>query len=224
MDIVFRPHNTAAAAMTWTWPALRLPGAAHMEPVAPPADAQAADAACIAQARAGHPQAFDRLVETYSTRIYTHLFRLVRSREEAEDLTQETFIRAFRFLHQYDGNRPFRNWLYAIATNVGLNAIRSWQRRGRFETLDDGHAALANQPGEANPERDASRGELRARIADAMESLPPQVAMLMHLFYYEGMSVAEAAEIVGMREPAAKVALHRARKRLREQLVDMNDE
>jgi RNA polymerase sigma-70 factor (ECF subfamily) len=173
--------------------------------------------------RAGHPGAFDRLVQAYSARIYTHLYRLVRNREEAEDLTQEAFIRAYRFLHQYDGRRPFRNWLYTIASHVGLNALRSRQRRGRYECNDvDDHAA-ASAPSADSPLRDAVRQELRDLLLGAVESLPPQAAMLMHLVYFEGMPVQEAAEILGMSEANAKVTLHRARRRLREQLVDRDD-
>ena len=221
MNITPQRWMVSAGAMALSWPALRDYGWAQTDRLSKSVTADAADHAWAIQARAGHPEAFDRLVEAYSTRIYTHLFRLVRIREEAEDLTQETFIRAYRFLHQYDGRRPFRNWLYTIATNVGLNALRSRRRRGRFESNDGvDDDVLATAPGPDDPHRNAVRDELRSRLATAMQALPPQVAMLMHLFYYEGMSVQEAAEVAGMSEAAAKVALHRARKRLRERLVD----
>ncbi len=212
-------------ALAWHWPGSVVVSWPQTDDLsAPAAHSGAADAECIAQVRAGHPGAFDRLVQAYSARIYTHLYRLVRNREEAEDLTQEAFIRAYRFLHQYDGRRPFRNWLYTIASNVGLNALRSRQRRGRYESNDasDEHAA-ALAPSAESPLRDAVRQELRDRLLGAVESLPAQAAMLMHLFYFEGLSVQEAAEILGMSEANAKVTLHRARKRLREQLVDRDD-
>lgn len=221
MPMSMQANNTAVATMS-IWP---VPQWALMDRMQDTADTLTEHARWASQACAGHSQAFERLVEAYSTRIFTHLYRLVRSREDAEDLTQETFIRAFRFIHQYDGQRPFRNWLYTIATNVGLNAIRSRQRRGKFEVnpgADD--TALAAAQSSADPQRDAVRVELRERLADAIDTLSPEVSMLMHLFYFEGMSVEEAAEIVGMSESATKVALHRARKRLREQLVDLDNE
>ena len=182
------------------------------------------DLASIARARAGDPEAFAYLVDEYSGRIYTHLYRLVRNREEAEDLTQDAFLRAFQNLSRFDGSRPFRNWLYTVATNVGLNALRSRRRRGWPVRLDAetegyplrGRLAARDEDGRQR----AERGELRERLAVALKRLPARSALLMHLHYYEGMSIREAAEIAGLREGAAKVALHRARKSLREWLLE----
>lgn len=170
-----------------------------------------ADAALVGQIREGRPDAFDALVKRYNARIYTHLFRMLRSREEAEDLTQEAFLRAYRHLPKYDAARPFRNWLYAIATNAGLNALRARERRERI-------AAEAKSPDAAGqPPAPSERAE---RMADAIKRLPPQAAILIHLHYHEGMRIREAAEIAGMSENAAKVALCRARKSLRTMLEE----
>lgn len=224
MNMVPHASISFAGTVAMPWPGRGVPRWLPMDRLTKPAATIETEQSWAAQARAGHPEAFDRLVEAYSARIYTHLYRLVRIREEAEDLTQETFIRAYRFLHQFDGRRPFRNWLYTIATNVGLNALRSRQRRVHYESNKAGDEdVLATAPSPADPHRDAELDELRSRLARAIETLPPQAAMLMHLFYYEGLSVQEAAEIAGMNETAAKVTLHRARKRLRELLVDRND-
>jgi len=168
-----------------------------------------------ARAQAGDAAAFGDLARHYGRRIYTHLFRLVGHREEAEDLTQEAFIRAFRFLGRYDAKRSFRNWLYTVATNVGLNALRSQRRRGQPVSLDTAPGPIALD------ERDtAARREQAARVKDAVQQLPPRMMQLVDLHYREGFSIREAAEVVGMSEGAAKVALHRARKQLREWLVE----
>lgn len=175
---------------------------------------------CAARALAGECGAFDRLVDAYTARVYTHVYRMVRSREEAEDVVQETFLRAYRGLDRYDRARPFRNWLYAIATNLALNALRARQRRGEWAPLDFDEAPMTFGP-RADDARDAvARSDRAERLGRAVAQLPAQPAALVHLHYMEGMTVREAAETLAMTEDAAKVALHRARKRLRELLGD----
>jgi len=175
------------------------------------------DAQLAVRATAGEAAAFDDLVDRYSVRIFAHLFRLVRNREEAEDLTQETFLRAYRSLGRFDTTRPFKSWVYKIATNAGLNALRSRRRRGITVPLE-GH------DGSPQHSRETPRREMRDELEHAMAGLPPQPAMLIHLHYQEGMSIREAADVVGMNEGSAKVALHRARKRLRELIVEARRE
>ncbi len=168
--------------------------------------------ACIEQMDAGNPEAFDRLVEHYSARIYSHLHRMLRDREEAEDATQETFIRVYRKLASYDRTRPFRNWLYAIATNVGRNAARSRSRRIPSVGADPRKEVAADD----RSSNLAESHELKDRIASAVDRLPDPQPLLIQLHYQEGLTIREAAEVLEMTEGAAKVALHRARKTLRE--------
>ncbi len=181
-----------------------------------PGDADAAGAhwerACVEQMEQGKPEAFDRLVEYYSARIYAHLYRMVRNREEAEDATQETFIRAYRKIASYDRARPFRNWLYAIATNVGRNAARS--RGRRIPSARSGQGTEVSVADDRSADLAESR-ELKDRLASAVDRLPGPLPLLIQLYYQEGLSIREAAGVLGMSEGAAKVALHRARKTLR---------
>ncbi len=181
------------------------------------------DAQFVARVRAGQSEAFGVLVERYSARIYACLFRLVHNREEAEDLAQETFVRAFRFLASFDSARPFRSWLYTIATNVGLNALRSRRRRppssSEFSEREDVLRDRYPAPRDDTVCGRAAERELQDRVAAVVHRLSPQSALLVHLHYQEGMSIREAAEIAGISEGAAKVALCRARKSLREWLT-----
>ncbi len=174
------------------------------------------EAECAARALAGERYAFDRIVDAYAARIYTHVYRMMRNREEAEDVVQETFLRAYRHLERFDRARPFRNWLYTIATNLALNALRARQRRGQSVSLDFDEDALTVDARTEDASETASRSDLGARLARAVGRLPAQPAALVHLHYMEGMTIREAAETLKMTEDAAKVALHRARKRLRE--------
>jgi RNA polymerase sigma-70 factor (ECF subfamily) len=176
----------------------------------------------VTQAKAGEKEAFGELVEAYSGRVYGHVYRLLRNREESEDVTQETFIRAYRFLSSFDVQRPFSNWLFTIATNLGLNALRSKKRRGFSLSLDaDTEQADRIEPISRDEDgiRRVERGELRDRLDVALDELSPQSALLVQLHYREELSIREAAQVIGLSPGAAKVALCRARKRLRELLV-----
>ncbi|HRI86979.1 MAG TPA: RNA polymerase sigma factor [Candidatus Hydrogenedentes bacterium] len=187
--------------------------------VADETQAQSSDTAweieCVARVLSGDRASFDRVVDAYTARIFTHVYRITRNREEAEDVVQETFLRAYRKLANFDRLRPFRNWLYAIATNLALNALRSRQRRGQTVALD-----FETEPNEFDAQTEDARamlmrGDVAHRLARAIGMLPAQPAALVNLHYMEGMSIREAAETLNMTEDAAKVALHRARKRLR---------
>ena len=168
--------------------------------------------ACIVQMERGNPDAFSQLVDYYSARIYTHLYRMVRNREEAEDLTQETFILAFRKIKKYDRTRPFRNWLYTIATNVGKNSHRTRGRRIPSIQKDQGSEVSVLE----NRDIDLPEShELKDRLAAKVDRLPPPLPMLIQLYYQEGFTIREAAQVLDMSESAAKAALHRARKSLR---------
>lgn len=178
---------------------------------------------CVEAALAGNSAAFTPIVTHYSARVYTHIYRIVRSREEAEDLTQDTFLRAHRYLARFDASRPFRNWLYTIATNLALNTLRARKRRGiavSIEANEDGVAWDVPVSEMEDAAGRAERSELRDRLAVVIERLPARIASLIHLHYLEGMPIRDAGEIHGMNESAAKVAIYRARKQLREWLID----
>ena len=177
--------------------------------------ADAWEAACIRDTLDGRPEAFNPLVARYTPRIRAYLFRMVRDREEAEDLAQETFIKAFRALGQFKPERAFRSWLYAIATNTGLNAIRSRKRRGTSVELDLERVVMSGSGKRACATQDARAEALEC----AMTQLSPRAARLVALHYQEGFSLAEAGGVLGLSENAAKVALCRARKQLRKLMI-----
>lgn len=175
---------------------------------------------CVARAISGEHAAFEKLVDAYTARVYSHAYRMLRNREEAEDIVQETFLRVYRNLNAFEQRRPFRNWLYTITTNLALNALRSRQRRGQVVALDFDDAEVVSLAPITNIRDTIALEDLAERLANAISLLPAQPAALVHLHYIEGMTIREAAEVLNMREEAAKVALHRARKRLRENLLN----
>ena len=169
----------------------------------------------LRRAATGNTAAFDRIVEMYAAAIYRHAFRIVRNRQEAEDVTQEAFLKAYRELAAYDLSRSFRSWLYAIATNTGLNALRK-QRRRRETPFEEAEYAETGP----NP---VARNALKEEIAAILAELTPRDALLLQLHYAEGMSIREAGDVVGLSEGTAKTALCRARKRMREMLTERDD-
>jgi RNA polymerase sigma-70 factor (ECF subfamily) len=186
---------------------------------------QAADARRVEAALSGDSAAYDALVERYAPRIFAHVRRMMRSAEDAEDLTQDTFIRAYRYLESFDPARSFRAWLYTIATRLALNALRSKRRRGAAVPLDaesPGAESLAAEAASVEPQgpEAVARLERQALLDKAVAQLPERHAALVHMHYAEDMPIREAAGVLGMTENAAKVALCRARKRLRELLAD----
>lgn len=177
----------------------------------------------VERSTTGDHRAFDALVRAYGTRVYTHIFRIVGNREESEDLTQETFLRAYRSFASYDVSRSFKSWIYAIATRVALNALRAKRRRGEAVPMQgeaDEQEWRRTESTCEGPRQNAARADIQDRLAKALLVLSPRSAALMHMHYYEGMTLREAASVLSISEEAAKVALHRARKKLRELLID----
>lgn len=166
---------------------------------------------------AGERQAFERLVTRYERPIYVHLLRMMGRSEDAEDLTQETFLKALRGLAGYDPGQPFRAWLYRIATNTAISAMR---RRGPVVISLDGDGEggppleVADPRGESPVEK-LGREEMAAQLEAAVAALPAEGAALINLRYREGMSFEEIAGVLGRKPGAIAVALHRLRRRLR---------
>ncbi len=185
----------------------------------PAADPAVREQGLLERAKTGDQEAYGELVDAYAASIYTHVYRLVRHRQEAEDLAQEAFLRAYRYLPRFEQGRPFRPWLYTIATNLAYNALRARGRRGHL-VASGAEGARPENWETASGEKPMAWDHLdaeerRNRLADAVAQLPEQAAALIHLHYHEGMALRQAGEILGLSETAAKVALHRARKKLR---------
>jgi RNA polymerase sigma-70 factor, ECF subfamily len=165
---------------------------------------------------AGELRAFDALVLAYRSRIDALARVALGSREEALDVTQETFVRAFESLPRYRPQGRFRTWLYTIAANLCKNRLKarrpavSWDEAGQWELLID------PAPG---PEAVTLARERLQALAAAVEAMGDRDRLIVLLYYQDDLSVEEIARIVGCRPGAAKVALHRARARLRERLA-----
>jgi RNA polymerase sigma-70 factor (ECF subfamily) len=170
-------------------------------------DAQLAD-----RARQGDREAFGALVEKFQRAIYSYALHFFRNPTRAEDLTQETFLRAFRFLHTYDPSRRFSTWLYAVARNLCIDGHREGVRENHadLDTLHPRH--LVASPGAPNPLQQLEDREDRERLLRAVHQLPEKYRTPVILCYMQGLPYQEISDILGISLNNTKIRIFRAKK------------
>jgi len=159
-----------------------------------------------ARAGAGSIDAFEELALRFEPRIYGFLCRHVGNAQDAQDLTQETFVRAWRGMHRFDPKREFATWLFVIARRAAANHFRA--RRFHDELNDDLPDAAAQ------PAASAASGDDADRLWRAAKRLKPRFYEALWLRYGEDFSLGQTARVMGLTTIHAKVILHRARKEL----------
>lgn len=182
------------------------------------------EAALVAKARVGDPSAFTELVQRYDGKIFRLARHIMQSPEDAEDVLQETFLKAYEHLQDFHGDSKFYTWLVRIAVNQSLMKLR--KRRGdRAVSLDEaieiGEDTVTREIAvwEGNPEQKYSQAEIREILAKAVESLPSIFRAVFALRDIEELSTEETAAVLNLSVPAVKSRLLRARLRLREKLT-----
>jgi RNA polymerase sigma-70 factor, ECF subfamily len=162
------------------------------------------------------PLEFDTIHAEFRPRIRRYLARLAGD-SDAEDLTQEVFLRVSRSLVRFRGESSIATWVYRIATNIALDRLRgrSSPERSEEPLADDGLADPAAPPDEA-----AGRDEMRQCIRKFVDRLPPDDRSVLVLSEFEGLADRDIAEVLGVTVGAAKIRLHRARARLRKALTE----
>jgi len=178
----------------------------------------------VAEARAGNAEAFTTLVHQYDRNIYRLALNITGKQEDAEDVLQEAFLKAYTHLDRFQGNSRFYTWLVRIAVNEALMKLR--KRRGdRTVSLDEPIATSNNElmPREIedwgdNPEQRYAKTELQEILNEAIETLEPQFRTVVVLRDVENFSTEETAEVLGLSVPAVKSRLLRGRLKLRDRL------
>jgi RNA polymerase sigma-70 factor, ECF subfamily len=183
------------------------------------------EAQLLARARDGVEQAFGQLVELHSERVYRALRRFGLDADEAGEVAQEVFLRAWRGLGRFEGRSQLSTWLYRIAFN---EAQRRLARRRPAPVAADGEgpdpiAAIADRP-EHEPDAQALDRELATAVDAALGQLPPDLRAAVILRDLEGLSTKQAAAAAGVRPAAFKSRLHRGRMALRELLAPYLDQ
>jgi RNA polymerase sigma-70 factor (ECF subfamily) len=172
----------------------------------------------VSRAREGDRSAFDALVRIHADRLYAVVLRLCASPHEAEEVTQEAFLRAWRAIECFDGRARFFTWLYRIGVNEAKRRAGRRQPEPRPVALEE---ATGEPPDLSDaPHCRAERSELRAALESAVRGLPLDFRAALILRDIEGLSTSEAAKTLGLSEAALKSRLHRARASVRDALGD----
>ena len=170
----------------------------------------------VAAAKDGDREAFDELVRVTYADTYTLAYRLTGNEEDARDVVQEAYLRAFRGVRSFRGDAQFSTWMYRITANCAATHLGR-RNRHRHDELDESSPVADPRP-DHDPQLWADADDMRGRLRTALDGLPPRLRSVVILRdVYDLPHEAIAAEL-GISESAAKVRLHRARNRLRDQL------
>jgi len=180
------------------------------------------DQAAAEAASKGNQQAFRVLVERHSRSIFRLAFRMTGNETDAEDMVQETFLRAWKQMHRFDGRASFSTWIYRIAANCSLDLIRSRKVRGEQQPMaavgDKESAGIELAAGDPSPERLAHSEQVARMLGPALEELSEMERTAFLLRHYEGCDTDQIARALGVQSNAAKQTVFRAVHKLRRAL------
>ena len=185
--------------------------------------ARLGDEELVALAQKGDRRAFEELVERHKQKAYRIAFDFARDREEAKDLSQEAFLKAFTHIGRFDGRSGFYTWFYRILVNVCLDYRRRAKRTSAEEFNETVEGQVEPSPlisSPVAPDQQAIAGQLSRRVGAALEMLPAKQRMAFILKNHQGLSIREIAETMETAEGTVKVHLHRAVTALRQRLAE----
>ena len=191
--------------------------------------ARAPEMELIREAQAGSRAAFDTLVRQYEQQVLRLALHLTGSEHDAEDIFQEAFLKAYRYIGNFRFECSFYTWIYRIVTNLCLDQMR------RRKTRRESNAVMVDQSGDefdlmasvsddrsfSNPAKELERKALGKRIQTALEKLTPRERMVFELKHYQGLRLRTIGEMLSTTEETAKNTLFRATKKLRAQLAEL---
>lgn len=179
--------------------------------------------ALIERVLQGNSFAFSKLIDSYKDRVFSLALRVTGSREDAEEVLQDVFLKVYDNLAKYEGTSKFSTWLYSIAYNTAISKIRSEKRHEKEFGVDDYQKVETKDLVEVlEPMR---RKQQREYLSKAMKQLTQDEALLIELFYLNELKIREIVEITGEAEGTIKVKLHRIRKKLHKLLtLELKDE
>jgi RNA polymerase sigma-70 factor (ECF subfamily) len=174
------------------------------------------DLELVERARGGDDDAFRLLVERHSRGIYRTAYRITSNSADADDVVQETFLRAYRSLHTYDGRASFTTWAHRIAVNCSLDLLDSRKRRAAHYDSSDDLSDIASH--DASPERIVLGAQMQSAIAAALQAMSGNERTAFVLRHFEGVPLEEIGAILGIKTNATKNTIFRAVTKLRERL------
>ncbi|HEX7064107.1 MAG TPA: RNA polymerase sigma factor SigW [Bacillales bacterium] len=176
----------------------------------------------IKRVRKGDQQAFGELIDLYQHKVYQICFRMVGNRQEAEDLGQEAFLRAYLNIDSYDSSKKFSSWLFRIATNLSIDRLRKKKPDYHLDAEIAGSEGLTMYSRLAAdgdlPEDQVVSLELQETIQEEIMQLPPKYRSAIIMKYIEDLSLKEIGEVLNIPVPTVKTRIHRGREALRKRL------
>lgn len=189
------------------------------------------DAELVARALAGSQDAYFKLVRRFERPVLSLILRMVQDPAQAEDLAQESFVKAFRNLRRYDPRRKFASWLFKIAHNTTIDHLRrhspetvAIEENGSLRRNEGGSRELSETlrtPEAQAPDRIIERTQVMAGLETAIAALRPAYREVLLLRFREGLSYQEITEVTGLPIGTVKIHLHRARKQLAEAMAEL---
>ena len=195
----------------------------------PPASPRAEeDRILIIAARNGEPKAFEKLMQRYRKSVYYTLLKMVRNEEDAEDLTQEAFAKAFASIHNFDAKYSFSTWLFRIATNNCIDFIR--KKKLQTLSIHASNSESGNSSGvtdvkdeDMNPNEQMLSDQRKKIVHDAVEKLSPRYRQLIELRFFQELSYEEIADTLELPLGTVKAQLHRAKELLNTMMNHLED-
>lgn len=184
---------------------------------------QPSDLEIIDRIRGGDRDAYRLLVERYSRRVFRLAYRLTGHTDDADEVVQESFLRAYRQIHRYESRATFGTWIFRIASNYAIDVLRV-RKRYVMQRSDGGPEETGDveEPSKAPlQDRLAFSGEIRERLESALAGLSEQERAAFVLRHMEGLSIPEASETLGINDGATRHSVFRAVKKLRQALAPL---
>ncbi len=169
----------------------------------------------------GDKKAFESLVQAYQGRIFAMVFHMCHDRHEAEDLTQETFLRAYKGLKRFGFRSEFYTWIYRIAVNVSLNYLRKAGKRKAIPQEALPPKILQDKSASSNPAKQAEAQELYEQLIEGVDDLSPDLRAALVLSVFQGLTHKQAGEILGVAEGTVSWRINEARQQLRRHIKKM---
>jgi len=191
----------------------------------PEIKAELSDNELVKLIQAGNADLFAVVIERYQGKLFAYLYRLIGGREEAEDLLQDVFIKAFRNLKSYDSDRKFSSWIYRIAHNEAVNYIKrkSLKRFISWEDVTSTKDKLVSNNTEDGADREWLRKEAIQEIDEAINNLPIKYKQVLILRYYSEKSYEEISEILQKPVNTVGTLINRAKRKMAEEVERLND-
>jgi len=181
--------------------------------------AELGDERLVELAKKGSLEAFAELARRLQEKVYQTIFGMTRNHQDADDLTQETFMYAYKALKGFQQKSSFYTWVYRIAVNLTLNHFKKkGKEKGRRDFEDSVSTSDKAAVTDMSPEGDSLKKELRGKLDEAIASLPLAFRTAFNLVVFQGMSHGRAAEILGCSENTVSWRMHKARKMLQDKL------